>query len=282
MNDSAKITYISSDKIICPVCDYILQREELHGGRGRIVVDRLTEELRYKYTPSEKYGVVIPLLYPITTCPRCRYAAFKNDFTHIVKQTISHVKRTQHSRDIVLRQIFPEIDFRNRRGLAEGIASYYYAMLCYQYWPPESGPTVKQAMSALRIAWLCTDFHELKPEENWDAMARIFYKKARYFYRLAWEQDRNHKENIPSDFNLGPDSDKNYGIDGVCYLMGYLEYRWGPSSDAELRQKNLQEAKALLSKIFDTDRDRKPVSGIILDNTRSLFAAINTELKDTQ
>lgn len=281
-NDSVKISYISSDKIVCPVCEYVLQREELHGGRGRIVVDALTEELRHTYKPSEKYGIVTPLLYTITVCPQCVYAAFKNDFTRVNKKTATDIKRTQSSRMTALSQIFPQINFNEPRSLTEGIASYYYAMLCYQYWPSESGPLIKQALSTLRIAWLCHDFHNLEPKQNWDAMARVFYRKARYFYRLAWERDQSRTETIPSDFNLGPDTDKNYGINGIRYLVGYLEYRWGSSSDRDVRKKNLQEARGLLSNIFDVKQDRKLVPAVILANARSLHTAMNEELQDIQ
>lgn len=273
-----RISYVGSEQIVCPICEYIFQREEMHGGRGRIVVDKLTQELRHTYKPSEKYGVVNPLLYAITVCPRCLYAAFKTDFTRVNSKAIAGIKRTQNNRRMALASIFPNIDFATPRTLPEGIASYYYAMQCYQHWLPESGPSIKQAVIVLRIAWLCSDFHELEPQSNWDAMARIFYRKARYMYRLSWEQDQAHKEIIPHDFNLGPDTDKNYGIDGICYLTGYLEFFWGSTSDNDVRIQNLQAAKALISNIFSAKQERKLIPALILTNARNLHSAINAAL----
>ena len=275
-----RITYISSEKTVCPVCDATLYREELHSGRGRIVADTLTRELRYIYKPSEKYGIVNPLLYSITVCPQCTYSAFKTDFTRISKQTIAGIRRTENARVFSLSKIFANINFRQPRGLPAGILSYYYALLCYQHWPTDLGPTIKQALATLRLAWLCGDLYALEPDNNWDAMTRIFYRKARYLYRLAWEHDESQTELLPKDFNLGPDTDTNYGIDGIRYLCSYLDFRWGPKYDPTVRKGNLKQAKERLALVFSAKKERRVVPPPILANARDIHTAINDELRN--
>lgn len=278
MDTVPKISYISSDSIICPSCENSLHREELHSRGGRIVTDTRTQELRHTYKPSDKYGIVTPLLYSITVCPRCRYSAFKNDFARVDQETASDIKRTQNIRMATLTDIFPHVDFTGPREMAEGIVSYHYALLCYQYWPVVAGPVIKQGMAALRIAWLCSDLNGIEPENNWDAVARVFYRKARYFYRLAWERDDSREEVLPADFSLGPDSDENYGVDGVRYLASYLEFRWGNNQNIDIRRKNLERIREQLSYFFSTGNNRKAASAI-LTNARNLHAAAGEELK---
>ena len=276
-----KISYISSDKTVCPICEHEFYREEMHGGRGRIVADTLTQELRYTYKPSQKYGTVNPLLYPITACPNCMYASHKTDFKKVTGETKRHIERTQNTRRSSLARVLPMVNFRKSRGLAEGIAAYYYALLCYQYYPTEQSPTFKQGLSSLRIAWLCADWNQTDPDANWHIMANVFYRKARYFYRLAWEKNESGEELFPTDFNLGPSIDKNFGVDGILYLISYLEFQWGPKHDARVRKHNLQDVKEHLSRIFGIGTSARSNATDILTNAQNLYSAINRELSST-
>ena len=276
-----KISYISSDKTVCPICEYEFFREEMHGGRGRIVADTLTQELRYTYKPSQKYGTVNPLLYPVTVCPNCMYASHKADFTKVTSATKRNIERTQNIRRSSLARVLPMADFRKSRGLPEGIAAHYYALLCYQYYPAEQSPTFKQGLLSLRIAWLCVDWHQANPDANWNVMANVFYRKARYFYRLAWDRNESGDELFPADFNLGPSIDKNFGIDGILYLISYLEFQWGPKNDVRVRKRNLQDVKEHLSHIFGLGTASRSSTTDILTNAQNLYSAINTEISNT-
>ena len=275
-----KVSYTSSDKTVCPICEYEFFREEMHGGRGRIVADTLTQELRYTYKPSQKYGTVNPLLYPITVCPNCMYASHKMDFTKVTSRAKENIVRTQNIRKTSLERVLPVINFSKPRGLPEGIAAYYYALLCYQYCPAEQSPTFKQGLLCLRIAWLCVDSHQVDSDANWNVMAHTFYRKARYFYRLAWEKNESEDEPFLTDFNLGPSIDKNFGVDGVRYLVSYLEFQWGPKNDVDIRKRNLQSAKEHLSYIFGIGTSARSSVQDILTNAQNLYSAISAELSN--
>ena len=75
------ITFYSKEQIECPVCNAKFRREELHSGGGRLIAGNLTDELRRLYEPSAKYGVVYPVIYNMTVCPKCLYSSFPQDFS---------------------------------------------------------------------------------------------------------------------------------------------------------------------------------------------------------
>ena len=78
--DAQKLTFFEKKQTVCPVCDAKFYREELLSGGGRLIAGELTEELRRRYEPSKKFGEVHPLVYPVTVCPTCYFAAYPQDF----------------------------------------------------------------------------------------------------------------------------------------------------------------------------------------------------------
>jgi hypothetical protein len=169
-------------------------------------------------------------------------------------------------------------DFTEPRDLWHGLASYFYAAACYDYLPKEFSPTFKQGLCSLRSAWICSDLHRKHPDENYDYLGQIFYRKARFFYSLAVERETSGEESIPNDFHLGPDQDKNYGYDGVLYLSGLLDFRYGSRRDREKRKKSLNRAKRTVAKIFGMGRASKNKPQAILDNARDVYEQIAEEL----
>ncbi|MDC7126404.1 MAG: DUF2225 domain-containing protein, partial [Spirochaetales bacterium] len=149
-----KLTFWSKNEIVCPICDCKFKREELLTGRGRLIAGNLTGELRRLYEPSQKYGDVCPLIYPVTVCPSCYYAAFPSDFESIPFQAISKIDKSNLERHGSIGKIFTNLDFSSPRGLSEGAASYYLAISCYEHFTAEHTPTIKRAISALRAAWI--------------------------------------------------------------------------------------------------------------------------------
>ena len=73
-----KVTFISKEPIVCPVCEASFNREELFS--GRVNAGDLTDELHRTYIPMHSYGEVHPLVYELTVCPSCWYSAYKYDF----------------------------------------------------------------------------------------------------------------------------------------------------------------------------------------------------------
>ncbi len=279
-NKSANsISFFSKDQIVCPVCESKFFREELRTGRGRLNAGELTEELRRLYQPSQKYGEIYPLVYPVTVCPECFYAAYHTDFQDLPEGKNEEVYKAAEKRRAAVSPLFGDLDYVNPRSLKEGAASYFLAMMCYDYFPDEKSPVFKQGLSALRGAWLFTSLHEKFPGENYDYLAKLFYRKASFFYSLAVEYDGTGKQSLTEVGNLGPDLDKNYGYDGVLYISALLEYYYGPENDEQKRIKALELARTTVARIFGMGKSSKEKPGSLLEKAKDLHASIGEEIK---
>ncbi|NCN04559.1 MAG: DUF2225 domain-containing protein [Spirochaetales bacterium] len=272
------VTFFQKNKTVCPVCETNFFREELLTGRGRLIAGNLTSELRRLYEPSQKFGSVAPLKYSVVVCPNCYYSAWKDDFLNPPKEKIRNIEMAMSSRIEMANTLFSGLDFRAPRRLEEGIASYVFALSCYDYFPKETSPLVKQGITALRGAWLAVDSHQENPGENYLHLAKMLYHKASFFYNYALEMEQKGKQSVGGCPNLGPDLDKNYGYDGLIYLAAYLEFHHGPDSDNEVRKKRLSTAKKGVARIFGMGRASKSKPQAILDNARELYQVLADEL----
>ena len=280
MSDAAsKVSFLSKNATECPVCGFSVYREELFTGRGRLIAGDLTEDLRRIYEPSKKYGEVHPLIYSIMVCPQCYYSSFVNDFEGIKDSMKGKLKKESDRRIEEISLILPDLDFSQPRRIQEGIASYFFALMCYDHFSKEYSPTIKQGIAALRSAWLFHDLHAKFPRDNYDYLAKLFYRKAAFFYSLAVEYEGSGKEPITNAGHLGPDLDKNYGYDGVLYLAAYLEYKYGVTEDEERRIESLKTAKTTVARIFGMGKASKDKPTALLDKSKELYARINELLK---
>jgi len=281
MDSSAvnSISYFSKDAVVCPVCEAEFHREDLRTGRGRLIAGDLTDELRRFYEPSQKYGEVNPLLYPVTVCPECYYAAFQADFMEIPSERVDAVANNKKKRFDIIDKLFQEIDFRASRRLKEGVAGYYLAMMCYDHFPHEFSPVIKQGLASLRAAWLFADLHGKYPDENYDYLVKLFYRKAGFFYNLSVEYDGKGTESLTEVVSLGPDLDKNYGYDGVLYISALLEYYYGPDSDDSKRIKSLERARTTVARIFGMGKASKNKPEALLIKAKDLHSSIGDEVK---
>jgi uncharacterized protein len=271
-----KVTFISKEPIVCPVCEASFNREELFS--GRVNAGDLTDELHRTYIPTHNYGEVHPLIYELTSCPSCWYSAFKGDFQGIPPKFAEQLKDETASRVDSAQRMFPEADFNQPRGLMEGAASYFLAMLCYERLPKEFSPTIKQALSALRAAWLCGYLDAKHPGENYAYVSRLLHGKARFLYRLAIELEQKGAEQLTTVKWLGPDTDKNYGFEGVLYLAARLELKYGSREDEAKRQEILDSSKRTIAKMFGIGRKSKSKPGPLVDKVRDLYDALKKEL----
>ncbi len=135
MTETAKISFYSKNKTVCPVCNTEFYRENLLSGGGRMNAGDLTKELHRLYEPTQKYGKIYPLIYPVTVCPNCYTAAFERDFTEISDKTAVKLERIKEDRISSILKLFPDLNFKPQRGLKEGIASYILAMISYDSFP---------------------------------------------------------------------------------------------------------------------------------------------------
>lgn len=272
------VSFFQKTKTSCPVCDTGFFREELLTGRGRLIAGNLTKELRRLYEESKKFGEVHPLVYPVTVCPNCYYASWKEDFEKLPPKSRMRAEQEIEQRIKLVGPLIAGVDFRAPRRLEEGLVSYILALHCYDYFQKDQSPIIKQAISSLRAAWLAVDLHKAYEEENYLYLAKMLYRKGAFFYSFGLESEQNGKQSIGGCPNLGPDLDKNYGYDGVIYLTSYLEYHFGPVSDPEERRKNLEKSKRAVARIFGMGKASKNKPQAILDNARELYDEINQVL----
>ncbi|MBN1797137.1 MAG: DUF2225 domain-containing protein [Spirochaetales bacterium] len=277
-NKKKKITFFSNKTINCPVCGKDFYREDLLTGGGRLIAGELSDELRRIYEPSVNYGEIYPLIYSITVCPECYYAAFPEDFSKIEGKVTHKLEELTQTRKKSIEYIFPSLNYTEPRGLNEGAASYFFALACYDFFPKYYLPTFKRGICSLRAAWLFNDLHRKFPSDNYEYLSQLFYRKASFYYKLVLEKDQRGEEGLRPKTNYGPDTDKNYGYDGILYISGILEYRYGPKKDDEKRIKSLENVKRLFSKLFGIGKASKQKPSTILDKAKDLYYKIGQEI----
>ena len=277
----ASLSYWSKDKCTCPVCKRAFEKEIMRSGNGRMNAGNLSDELHRDYIPSAKYGKVYPLIYEIGACPNC-YAAFLwSDFGDIKKaEVVDRMYDHSEKRKKAANTIFPYFDLKKERTLFDGAAMYYLALMTYDDADEDMIPTLKKGIIALRLAWLSKEIHQRCSEHNYDYIAQVFYRKALFFYQQAVINEAARTEKSSTLGNMGPDMDKNYGWDGVIYLCGLLEYKYGQKDDIQLRLKKLSESKTAIARIFGLGKSSKNKPGPLLENARDLYDRLVEELND--
>ncbi|MGA2640826.1 MAG: DUF2225 domain-containing protein [Spirochaetia bacterium] len=282
MAEGQKLTFFEKKQTACPVCNGKFFREDLLSGGGRLIAGNLTKELRRQYDASKKYGEVRPLLYPVTVCPVCYFASFPQDFTVLSEGHVKNAEVNSDERRESISAIFPQLDFTAPRTLREGIASYYFAAMCYDFFDKRANPTFKAGLASLRAAWLLDDLNVQEPGENWDHLALVFYRKAHFYYRLALDRESAGQEPFDAALAFGPDLDKNYGYYGVIYLAAYLDFKYGTTADPQRRVAGLQYARRMMAKIFGVGKSSKNRPAAILDNAKEVYEQMGEEIQRLQ
>ena len=119
-----KVSYFLKNPIVCPVCGEDFKKEEMLTGRGRLIARDTTEELRRLYEPSKKVGELYPLIYPITVCPSCYYAACVDDFASIKQEYIGIAlsQKAKRVHDItMLFPVTPPVPFMARKSSRKSV-----------------------------------------------------------------------------------------------------------------------------------------------------------------
>jgi uncharacterized protein len=282
MSEAQKVTFFEKKQSVCTVCDTKFYREDLLSGGGRLIAGNLSPELRRLYEPSKKYGEVHPLIYPITVCPVCYFSALPQDFTTIPTASLKKAEVNADERRESAALIFPGLDFTSPRTLREGVASYFFAIACYDLYDKKANPTYKAGLCALRASWLLTDLHKQEPGQNWDYLSKLFYRKARFYYQLALERESAGQEAFDAALAFGPDLDKNYGYYGVIYLAAYLDFKYGPTDDPQQRVATLQYARRMMAKIFGVGKSSKNRPSAILDQAKDVYEKMGAEIARLQ
>ena len=277
----AKITFQSKEKYTCPVCGAEFNREELLSGSGRLIAGILTDELHRLYEPSARYGEIFPLIYLATVCPRCWFTSMGKDFSDFPKNQKSAATEDKDGRIADTKRIFPETDFYNPRDIFSGTASLYLVLRCYEYYPKEFSPTIKQGIAALRTSWMLEELNKKFPGQHYDWLTLLFKKKANFLYNEAIRREQTGKETLSALKAFGPDTDNNYGYEGTLYLTALLKFKYSFLDNTELRTASLEEAKRIIAKIFGGGKSSKDKPGPLLERTRNLYDNITKELNET-
>ncbi|MCR5765611.1 MAG: DUF2225 domain-containing protein [Treponema sp.] len=277
----ASLSYWSKDKCICPVCKKPFDKEIMRSGNGRMNAGNLSDELHRDYIPSARYGKVYPLIYDVGACPNCYAAFFWTDFSDIKKENVAdRIYDSMDKRKKSAENIFPYFDLKHERTLFDGTAMYYLALQTYDLMDADALPTLKKAIISLRLAWLCNEINDRCSGHNYDYISQCFYRKSLFFYQQALVNEQARTEKCSTLSNFGPDQDKNYGWDGVVYLCGLLEYKYGQKEDIQLRLKKLSESKTAIARIFGLGKSSKNKPGPLLEHARNLYDELTKELKD--
>lgn len=275
----AAISYFTKQKCLCPVCKKEFPREEMLSGNGRMIAGSLTDELHRNYEPSARFGKVYPMIYSVGACPNCYCALLWSDFPSLTDETsLGRISDDEDNRKKMVQNVFPHFTLTKERSLYDGAAMYYLALLTYSKVDVAYLPTIKQAIISMRLSWLCHDLEEVCPNHNFNVMAEMFVRKAMFFYQQSVINEAARVEATSSLSNFGPDIDKNYGWDGVIYLCGLLEYKYGQKDDQAMRLKKLEEYKTAIARIFGFGKSSKAKPGPLLEHSRNLYDAIAKEL----
>ena len=277
------ISYRVKEGIPCPVCSFDYRREKLHSGGGRLIAADLTVELRRLYQVSKKFGRVYPLAYEVSTCPQCLYSAYEMDFKSLPPDELQEIKAATPDRRMNLEKILGPIDFNEDRNLVLGAASYLLALDCYQKRGLDVAPTPKKAISALRGAWLFGDLEEEFPGRGFAKVQDLLYMKAVGYYSPMLEimgtGSEAHDKFIKM---LGPDTDKNWGFDGVIYLNGYLSNKYlnRITKTPEQRLAVLERNKQHLGKLYGAGRSSSSKPSVLINLAKDLYEDISKQIDE--
>jgi uncharacterized protein (DUF2225 family) len=277
----AKVSFQSKEEYVCPACETLFHREELLTGSGRLIAGILTDELHRLYEPSAKYGDVYPLAYQATVCPECWFAAADKDFTALPASEKERVFSDREKRAADTNCIFSGVSFRENRTLETGAASQYLVLRCYDFFPKDFSPTIKQGIAALRTGWLLDEMNRKIPGQHYDWLAMLFKKKAMFLYDEAIRREQSGTETLSGLKIFGPDTDKNYAYEGALYLSALLKFKYAFFDNPVLRKPALDEAKRTIARIFGIGKSSKAKPGPLLEHARNLYDKIAKELNET-
>jgi uncharacterized protein (DUF2225 family) len=276
----AKLTFFSNKTpIVCPVCGSAVPKEEILSGSGRLVAADLTDELHRLYENTQKFGHIYPLVYSVLVCPKCYFAALPVDFTLTMRSELKgQLNRLGAENLNKVQAMLPNLNFNAPRTLNEGIASYLLALLTYEKLPIDYTPAFKQALVTLRAAWLCSDFHDVQANENYDYLSLILRRKAAFYYRKTVELEEEGTQSFTKLGFLGPDQDQNYGFEGVLYLSCLRDYKSGNKENIEVRIKLLEAHRSTISRIVGMGKSNRNKTTAILEHARKLYDDMKIEL----
>ncbi|MBI4976664.1 MAG: DUF2225 domain-containing protein [Spirochaetes bacterium] len=254
----------------------------MYTGGGRIIAGRLRNDLRRTYEVSKKYGKVNPLIYIVSVCPACFYAAYNEDFLEMDQSHRETALAEKPNRIKYAKVIFGrDIDFAKPRTLITGAASYFLAMTGYNYQRKNVFPTLKRAMCALRASWLLEDIAAIYPDQHFAELIPFFLTKSKKYYGRAIDFMQNGKETYEKVKTFGPDTDTNFRYDGVLYMFARLTASMSYLiTDPKEKIDDLIKAKRSAAKIFGMGKSSKSKPQDLLDFSKELHTEIGNYIEE--
>lgn len=273
------ITFFSRNSIKCPLCRHSFQKEELQTGRGRINAGLLTNELRRSYIPTQKYGAVNPLLYPLAVCPNCYFSGMPSDFQKLPET--EGYDPEKDNRQLAIKKIFGKsIDFSQPRDIVSGLASYILGFMSTTHLDKNSSPTARRGLYSLRAAWLASDLYDKTKLKHFEDLKEELYRQALFNYELALDRQLKSVEPFDGFIWMGPDVDANFGYDGIIYVISILMFKQLSFAGKNEQVKKLELIKRNLSRIFGIGKKNRDKPEVLIDYTRALYFQINDILKN--
>lgn len=140
---------------------------------------------------------------------------------------------------------------------------------------------LKKAICALRAAWLFNDLEVENPTEDYGDLQNLFYKKALEYYKDVLRKQERGEESFDGIRHLGPDTDFNYGYDGILYLVGVLTLRNSYLiKEPDKKIEEFENAKRIVSKMFGLGKASKEKPSLILDMARELYEELSAKIDE--
>jgi hypothetical protein len=276
-----KVSFRQKTPSKCPICAFEHNKEDMLTGGGRLIAGKLTDELRRSYDKNEKWGKVYPMAYVLQVCPNCLYTAYPRDFAEITPEELEKIEKTTQARIASIKKFFGNLNFKDDRNLTLGAASYLLAIDCYSLRRKNVAPTFKNAISAIRAAWLFGDLAREMPDKPYKKISDFFYRKAYGYYQEVLELVQTGKEPVEAVGHLGPDTDKNWSYEGILYMVAILTLKIGAQEpDMAKRIENFEKTKRYLSRLFGSGKSSKTKPGALIDMTRDLYDKMNLMLAE--
>ncbi len=277
------ISFFAKKEIMCPLCKESFHHESLHSGGGRLISSHITSELRRTYKPNPKFGRIWPQVYTIQTCPKCFYSSFPLDFEELEAEEIKLLNNFREKRKKNVQNVLGSLTFRENRNVVLGAASYLLAFECYQKRGVNIAPTPKKALCSLRAAWLIGDIAEYFPRKGFEKLVQFLYMKAMQNYTLTLDIMGSRGEPHTKFLNiLGPDTDKNWGFEGVIYINSYLTHQYAKlcfDSNEDKIVEQYRVARCNLSRLYGHGKVSSSKPSLIVEYARTLYDTITFDLE---
>lgn len=157
------------------------------------------------------YEGINPNWYDIWVCPKCFYAAFRNDYFKLILKETASFKETKEERGALVKGA----NFNRERNTYLALLSYQLGACCYSQ---RKNCSDKVASLFMRAAWLARE------NKSW-SLEKDFLEKSVRNYKKSYEEE----------------TESSLGQIMVVYLIGEIERRLG----------NYEESLKYLSRVFD-------------------------------